>query len=172
MTLNTATVGRTIFVRRRISPKSEMPISTTATSCSSSRPNSVRGTPSSLLKFFRVLWVLNFSDSTAATISLVVVLPTLPVLAITGMSNRLLCQAASAPTARRDESTRMAGRSFSAGSRSLTQATAPFSTHPAMKLWPSTRLPLKATNSAPSPASRLSLVTRVISRSSAASSPK
>ena len=171
MTLNTAILGFTIWVSLRISPKPLMPISTTDTWCPSSRRSSVHGTPSSLLKFFSVRWVLNRWLSTAEIISLVVVLPTLPVMPITGMLKRLRCQAARAPMALRDESTTMAGRSPSPGSRSVTQATAPFFRHAAMKSWPSTRLPLKATNSAPAPAVRLSLVTEVTTLSSAVGSP-
>ena len=55
-----------------------------------------------------------------------------------------------APMARREESTTTQGVSSSLmGSRSDTQATAPFFRQSAMKAWPSTRSPLKATNSAP-----------------------
>ena len=91
---------------------------------------------------------------------------------ITGMSNRLRCQAAMAPMALSEESTTMQGCSeASTGSRSDTQATAPLLRQLAMKSWPSTRTPLKATNSAPGPAVRLSLVTESTRLSRAAGSP-
>ena len=90
---------------------------------------------------------------------------------ITGMSKRCLCHAAMAPMARRDESTTMQGVSPAPGSRSDTQATAPFLRQSAMNLCPSTRSPTKATNSAPGAAVRLSLVTKVTRSSSAASGP-
>ena len=60
-----------------------MPISTTATWCSLRIRSSVRGTPISLLKFPSVFSTRYFSASTAAMNSLVLVLPTLPVMPTT-----------------------------------------------------------------------------------------
>ena len=69
-----------------ISPKSDIPISSAAISCSFCMPNIVRGSPISLLKFPAVLWTLYFSLNTAAIISFVLVLPTLPVIPMTFIS--------------------------------------------------------------------------------------
>ena len=72
---------------REISPKSDMPISSTAASVSSSMRNTVSGMPISLFRLPCVYIVRNFAFSTAAVISLVVVLPTEPVMPTTGMEN-------------------------------------------------------------------------------------
>ena len=77
--------GRAIFASRCISPKSLIPISRTAISSSSLRRNTVRGSPSSLLKFPSVFKVRYFWESTAAIISFVLVFPTLPVMPTTGI---------------------------------------------------------------------------------------
>ena len=81
----TQTFGLAILLRRRISPKSLMPISTTATSCSFLILKMVRGSPTSLLKFPWVFNTLYFAPNVAAIISLVLVFPTLPVIPTTGM---------------------------------------------------------------------------------------
>ena len=73
-----------------ISPAWSIPSSTTHTSCPFSSFSRVRGTPMSLLKFPSVLWTRNLAPRTAATMSLVVVLPTDPVTAMKGMGNRPL----------------------------------------------------------------------------------
>ena len=65
-----------------------MPVSITAAWCSGSRPSRVRGVPMSLLKFSGVFSTRSFAPSTAASISLVVVFPTLPVTWMKGMANR------------------------------------------------------------------------------------
>ena len=49
--------------------------------------STVIGSPISLLKFFCVLHTLNFCDRTEAINSLVLVLPTLPVIPTTGMES-------------------------------------------------------------------------------------
>ena len=64
-----------------------MPVSMTADRCLEESPSSVCGVPISLLKFAAVLSVLNFTPSTEAIISFVVVLPTLPVTCTNGMEN-------------------------------------------------------------------------------------
>ena len=77
--------GFAIFAKRCISPKSLIPISSTAISCSCLSLKTVRGSPSSLLKFPWVFKVLYFRERTAAIISFVLVFPTLPVIPTTGM---------------------------------------------------------------------------------------
>ena len=77
--------GFAIFASRCISPKSLIPISRTAISSSSRSRNTVSGRPSSLLKFPAVFKTRYFCASTAAIISFVLVLPTLPVIPTTGM---------------------------------------------------------------------------------------
>ena len=87
MLVMTATSGCACTVMREISPKSDMPISSTAASVSSSMRNTVSGMPISLFRLPCVYIVRNFAFSTAAVISLVVVLPTEPVMPTTGMEN-------------------------------------------------------------------------------------
>ena len=70
-----------------ISPKWSIPISRTATSCSSVRLKMVSGSPIPLLKFPSVLRTLYFRERTEAIVSLVLVLPTLPVMPTTLMSS-------------------------------------------------------------------------------------
>ena len=67
-----------------------MPSSSTAISCSLLSRSRVMGTPISLFRLPSVLSTLYFSPRTAATMSLVVVLPTEPVRATTGMGNFFL----------------------------------------------------------------------------------
>ena len=74
----TAIVGFAIFVSLLISPKWFIPISITAASWSF-KLNIVNGSPISLLLFPCVFKVLYFCDITFATMSLVLVFPTLPV---------------------------------------------------------------------------------------------
>ena len=77
-----------------------MPVSITAASCSGMSRSSVSGAPMSLLRFPSVRSVSYFCVSTAAIISLVVVLPTEPVTCTTGR-NCPRYQAASAFSASR-----------------------------------------------------------------------
>ena len=79
--------GLAILASLVISPKSLIPISSTAISSSSRRRNTVSGRPSSLLKFPCVFKVRYFWLSTDAITSLVLVLPTLPVIPTTGISS-------------------------------------------------------------------------------------
>ena len=81
-------VGCAMADRRRISPGWLVPISMMASSCSGSSRNSVSGTPVWLFRLPGVLNVRKREESTAASISFVEVLPTLPVTPMTGMSNR------------------------------------------------------------------------------------
>ena len=85
----TAIVGFAICVNKLISPKLLIPISTTKASSSFSF-NIVSGNPIWLLKFPSVFNVLYLVDITLAIISFVLVFPTLPVTATTGILYKLL----------------------------------------------------------------------------------
>ena len=78
-----------------------------AISCSLVSRSSVLGTPTSLLKLPSVASTLNFSLSTARISSLVVVLPLVPVMAMTGMLNWRRCSRASSFNVCRQSSTTM-----------------------------------------------------------------
>ena len=82
--MKTATVGRAIRASAAISPKPEMPISTTAASCSGSMRETVIGTPIWLFRFPSVFRIVYRLARTPAIISLAEVLPTLPVMPTTG----------------------------------------------------------------------------------------
>ena len=102
-----------------------MPISVTAASQAGGISRMVMGRPRSLLKFFLVLWVWKVDCSTAAVISLVVVLPTLPVMPTT---LQLICSRqclAMAPRASLASGTTIIGTSASC--RSPSAAAAPCS---------------------------------------------
>ena len=87
--VTTPTAGRAMSHRRRISPKPRMPISSTRTSVSSGAPRTVTGRPCSLLKL-RSLATTRLPGATAARMrSLVLVLPTLPVMPTTVAASRL-----------------------------------------------------------------------------------
>ena len=90
MDVKTQMSGLTMSASLLISPKSDMPISMTAASCSSLSDRTVRGTPSSLLRFAGVFSVRNLRDSTLAVSSLAVVLPTLPTMPTTGILKSFL----------------------------------------------------------------------------------
>ena len=83
----TAMLGCPQAAMAAISPKPDIPISKTAASVFSSILSAVNGMPMVLFRLPSVLSVSYRSDSTAAIISLVVVLPTEPVTATTGQSN-------------------------------------------------------------------------------------
>ncbi|CDA73452.1 unknown [Ruminococcus sp. CAG:579] len=83
----TATVGSQHIESREISPKCDIPISMTAACVSLLRLKSVSGRPISLLWLPSVFKVLYFLETTSAIISFVVVLPTLPVMPTSGISN-------------------------------------------------------------------------------------
>ncbi len=86
----TAISGRAAAVIRDSSPKWFMPISSTAARVDFSMRSTVSGMPTSLFRLPSVLRVSQCCPSTAATISLVVVLPTEPVTPTTlaGISAR------------------------------------------------------------------------------------
>ena len=81
-------VGQAIRVRRLISPKAFMPISTTAASWVPSSSRRVRGMPMRLFRFSRFFRTRKAGARIAAIISLVVVLPQLPVMPTTGTGKR------------------------------------------------------------------------------------
>ncbi len=81
----TAHSGRATRTILAISPGILIPISITAISCLSERRHIMRGRPTWLFIFPSVFRVQNPVDSAIATISFVVVLPTLPVTPTTGI---------------------------------------------------------------------------------------
>ena len=83
MLVMTPILGRARATRRAMSPVRCKPISTTSAVWSRSRLKIVIGTPVSVLRFPMVRRTLNRCDRTAAAISLVDVLPLLPVMATT-----------------------------------------------------------------------------------------
>ena len=102
----TPTDGRARAVSDAISPRWFAPSSTTALRCPASRPQSVSGTPISLLRLPRVAETGPRVPRIAATISLTVVLPLLPVMPTrTRSRKRLLHAAASSPSARTESPT-------------------------------------------------------------------
>ena len=82
----TATRGCAIAASRAISPRWFMPSSTTTLRCSAPRRRSVSGSPNSLFKLPSFLRQGPETAKIAAHISLVVVLPLLPVIATSGPS--------------------------------------------------------------------------------------
>ena len=105
------------------------------------------GTPISLLKFPFVLSTLYSSERTAAIMSFVVVFPTLPVTAHTGMSKRFLYPLARLKNAFLVSSTIMALLpSGTLISFELKTADAPFSQAFSIKSCPSNFSPFMATN--------------------------
>ncbi len=83
MVVITPTSGMAICASSRICPAPRIAISTTATSVRSSISRSVSGTPISLLRLALVATVRATGRSSAARMSLVEVLPALPVMATT-----------------------------------------------------------------------------------------
>ena len=151
-------VGSAVSTSRLMSPGWLAPISTTAIWCSGFRPKRVFGTPMSLLKLPCVQCTRYFSESTAATSSLVVVLPLVPVMPITGMSNCRRCSRANAWNVARQSSTSMYLLSVATSGLSTTAYAQPFSSAAAANLLPSNDSPLRAKNIAPAGQLRLSVV--------------
>ena len=83
----THTSGHAIAVSLVISPKSLIPISSTAISSLSSSVKTVSGRPISLLKLPCVFFTLYFCARTDAIVSFVLVFPTLPVIPTTLISS-------------------------------------------------------------------------------------
>ena len=109
MLVITAQVGFTTAAMRAISPGMLTPISTTAAVWSFFRPHTVMGTPTWLFWFPAVFSTRNLAVRAWATISLAVVLPTLPVTPTTGMANCSRYQAAAFCKASRQSFTRTMG---------------------------------------------------------------
>jgi hypothetical protein len=91
--------GRATAQRRAISPSPRMPNSTTSTSVSSGAATIVTGSPCSLLKLRSLAATRRSAATAAATRSLVLVLPTLPVIPTTVAGRRVRAQLASAMSA-------------------------------------------------------------------------
>ena len=168
----TATLGRAARLMRVSSPAWFMPISTTRSWASSGAAKMVRGTPMRLLKLPAVACTRRPAPRPAASISLVVVLPTEPVTPTTvhcGLRRRhsparrsmnsspssAWARITAAPLALATES------SSCVGSAVRTTAAAPARTAAGAKSLPSTRSPGKATKSDPSPTLRESICTLV-----------
>ena len=142
-----ATDGCVMVARPAISPGWFMPISTTPIRWASLRRSNVSGTPMSLLKLPRVAKAASAprcATRMAAIISLAVVLPLLPVTAISGHSKRRRQPPASAPSARRVSGTHSVGTRTRSGNTSVSTAAAPASMAASMKAWPSKRSPRSA----------------------------
>ena len=88
MFVMTAMFGFATFAMRAISPGMLTPISTTAASSSGVMRRTVMGRPIWLFALPAVFIVLRPAETAKATISFVVVLPTLPVMPITGILKR------------------------------------------------------------------------------------
>ena len=151
--------------RRCISPKWLMPSSMTAASVSGPMRKMVSGTPSSLLKFFSVRRVLNLRARTQATISLVVVLPELPVMPTTGTFTASRQRAASLAMAWATSGTVTTGPETPSGTLCARQQGAPASSAAAMNSCPSRLAPGRAQNISPGATSRLSRTAPVTARS-------
>src|SRR5262245_12449909 len=168
--VTTPTFGRAMPQSGAISPRPLVPISTTSAFVDASARRIVSGTPRSLLKE-RIDWTTGPSGSrTFAIISRVLLLPLLPVTAITGHVSVRRCAAPRSASAFFGYLTRMSARSAnSAGSGGASSGTiaadAPRRSASATNWAPSVRVPGRATKRSPSPASRESMVTRQIGRS-------
>ena len=155
-------------VRRLISPGAFMPISCTAGSAAAGRAASVSGTPRWLLKLARLAWQPPSCRSMCASISLLPVLPTEPVIA-TSLPPASRC--ASRPAAPRDVSaastspTVRSRQGASATGCETSAATAPLPAAAATKPCPSACCPGRAANRLPAPQRRLSISIPVTVRS-------
>ena len=143
-----------------------MPSSTTPSRCVWRRRNSVRGTPMSLLRLPRVA---STSSSAAdleaarrmdAIICVTVVLPLLPVTAISGKANWLRHCCANCPRARLASGTSTPGSPACCKPCSARAATAPMLLTCGRKSWASKRSPRRATNRSPACRLRVSVCTR------------
>ncbi len=103
--MHRATWGAAIAAIRAISPGALLPHSTTIARCARVSPRSVKGAPTRLLRLPTVAWQgpSTAAASAAAVSSLVVVLPTAPLMATTGMSPRVRSAWARGDGAERDE---------------------------------------------------------------------
>ena len=135
-----------------------------ARSCSGVSRNSVSGTPMSLLKLPAVASTFPCVRSMAASISLTVVLPLLPVIAMVFGCTLAFTAAPSKPNAWRVFCTTICGTCSAGNStlRSTSNALAPLATASATKSWASKLSPCKAINKQPSGRLRVSVLTSVI----------
>ena len=164
--LTSATLGAAIAASAAISPGWFMPSSSTAARCQQTSSwrsrSSVSGTPMSLLKLPAVASAASPSQACrmAATICVTVVLPLLPVTAISGSSICCRHAAASSPSARRLSVTCRPGRPDACRPRSASAAKAPIARACGKKSCASKRSPRSATNKSPARRLRVSLCTR------------
>ena len=141
-----------------------MPSSTTPMRCAACRRSRVCGTPIALFRLPRVAKAASPACAARmlATICVTVVLPLLPVTAISGRLNWLRHPAASAPRATSVSGTSMPGRPAAAKPPWATAATAPAARAWGRKSWASKRSPLRATNRSPGWSVRVSVCTRTM----------
>ena len=145
----------------------EVPISTTRWRVSSSASSSVRETPRRLLKLFGAAATAHSEPRISLRNSLVVVFPTLPVIAVTSKSSSWRWQSASASRAASVSATRTTQRPGSRGTSRLARlASAPCSKAPWMNSCPSKRSPLNGMKSSPGSTFLLSVEMPVTIRSS------
>ena len=158
----TAYCGATMSASLAISPNWLMPISTTAASTVSSSWNIVSGTPIWLFWLPCVFMTRLPAERARATISFVVVFPTLPVMPTIGIENRARYALASACSAFSVSSTAIhAWVSCIAVCSCVKTAAAPASSVAEINRCASTRSPRIGTNKAPGSTWRLSVVTCV-----------
>ena len=120
--VTTPTCGAAMAASRRISPARLIPISTTATSCPASSPSSVSGRPTRLFRFPSLRSTRQRAAAIANAISLVVVLPLLPVMPTTRAGMRRRWYAARSPSARRESGTTITARPGQAASSRATSS--------------------------------------------------
>ncbi len=192
----TATSGAAIRQSSLMSPADCMPISTTMTSVPSAADSSVSGTPTSLLKLARLATKSSFGESRPESMSLVEVLPVLPVMATTVAPLRLATSEATPFRASPESSTAMTtgespaplpfaalplplpfaasiAAALAAASRAASTPLAPPASASATNSPPSKFSPRRATNSLPARSARVSveISTTAESASPARSSP-
>ena len=156
--LTSATCGRAILARKRMSPGFPAPISSTANACFGRIRSTVNGKPSSLLRLLNVASVSPACAKMLAVRFLTVVLPLLPVIATRFAGKRWHHALASCASAVSTLGTKICGSALSVAT--LTKAaTAPSACACASNVWPSTRSPLSATKTAPGSRLRVSLLT-------------
>ena len=157
-----ATVGCAMRASSAISPGWFMPSSITAIRWWRRRPSTVSGTPMWLFRLPAVAWAASpwAVRRMDATICVTVVLPLLPVTAISGSVRLVRQPSASACSARSVSGTSSPASPASASPRSAMAATAPAAPACGRKLWASKRSPRSATNRSPARRLRVSVWTR------------
>ncbi len=163
MLVITPTSGSATRASSRICPTPRIAISTTATSVERSTSSSVSGTPISLLRLASVATVRATGLRSALRMSLVDVLPALPVMPTTLTPAPRRTVVARSCSALRPSSTTMraaeAGRAAAAPARTTT-AVAPSVSACAAYRSPSKRSPCSPMNRSPGCSARLSVQTR------------